>query len=717
VDRVELLRVIRKAKESGQKELALRSQGITELPPEIGSLTNLTSMDLSYNQLSALPPEIGSLTNLTELNLSGNQLSALPPEIGRLTNLVTLDLGLGVPAWLLVLDSETDTPNRLVALPSEIGALTNLTTLDLQGIGLRALPPEIRNLTNLKELHLWDNPDLGIPPEITGGLLKPGDPAAILTYYFENVATEAATRPLNEVKLLLLGQGGVGKTSLVRRLLGKGFDADEERTERIAISDWQRDIGGDDIRVNVWDFGGQEIMHATHQFFLTERSLYLVVVDGREGEEVGRINYWLKVVRSFGGDSPVIVVANKMDQVPLELNERGLRREYPAIRDFVYTSARKGEGIDKLAAAIDAGIAAMEEVRRPMAATWFQVKERLEAMREREIPYITFKQYEDYCKKQGVNRVQSQETLIRYLHELGVALNFHQRHIRFLNTFIINPEWVTGGVYQIINAQEQIGPDGVLHTDQLSAILDKERYPRQMHSFILDVMDEFELCFDLRDGRYLIPDLLPKEEPALDWSLMDEGLLFQYEYEVLPGSVLSRFIVRALGAFEADALWRSGAVLRDDDNSALVYADRVDAGVQGHITIAVTGRPATRRDFLAHVRAYLRAIHATVPGLKVSEWVPIPGQPEVRVSYQDLVDCVEAGVDKVKAQGVKQWFDVQDLLGDILPSMAKMKELLAAGVKIEHVEHLHLGDRFDIGDITGTKGAAFGRGARAKAGD
>ena len=44
-------------------------------------------------------------------------------------------------------------------------------------------------------------------------------------------------------------------------------------------------------------------MHATHQFFLTKRSLYLVVLNAREGETRGRLDYWLKIIDSFGGDS------------------------------------------------------------------------------------------------------------------------------------------------------------------------------------------------------------------------------------------------------------------------------------------------------------------------------------------------------------------------------------------------------------------------------
>jgi GTPase SAR1 family protein len=76
--------------------------------------------------------------------------------------------------------------------------------------------------------------------------------------------------------VLLLGQGAVGKTSLVKRLTTNTFDPNEAKTEGIDIHRWQVNVDKEEIYLNIWDFGGQEIMHATHQFFLTKRSLYLL---------------------------------------------------------------------------------------------------------------------------------------------------------------------------------------------------------------------------------------------------------------------------------------------------------------------------------------------------------------------------------------------------------------------------------------------------------
>ena len=69
-------------------ELELGRAGLTgAVPAEVGRLSALRYLDLSYNQLTSLPAEIGQLTSLESLHLGVNQLTSLPAEIGQLTSL------------------------------------------------------------------------------------------------------------------------------------------------------------------------------------------------------------------------------------------------------------------------------------------------------------------------------------------------------------------------------------------------------------------------------------------------------------------------------------------------------------------------------------------------------------------------------------------------------------------------------------------------------
>ena len=149
------------------------------IPPELGSLTNLTQLVFHTNQLSgAIPVELGSLTNLTQLDFGGNRLSgAIPSELGSLTNLELLSLHTNqlsgaIPSELSSLTNLT----RLVlhtnqlsgAIPSELGSLTNLTQLVLHINQLSgAIPPELGSLTNLTRLDFGGNQlSRAIPSEL-----------------------------------------------------------------------------------------------------------------------------------------------------------------------------------------------------------------------------------------------------------------------------------------------------------------------------------------------------------------------------------------------------------------------------------------------------------------------------------------------------------------------------------------------------------------------
>jgi GTPase SAR1 family protein len=114
------------------------------------------------------------------------------------------------------------------------------------------------------------------------------------------------------VKVLLVGDGAAGKTSLAKALLGQPIDFEESQTHGININTMDINVNNTIIKVRLWDFGGQEIMHATHRFFLSKRSLYILVLDGRKDEKT---EYWLNHIESFGGDSALEKVNDTLLEV------------------------------------------------------------------------------------------------------------------------------------------------------------------------------------------------------------------------------------------------------------------------------------------------------------------------------------------------------------------------------------------------------------------
>ncbi len=340
---------------------------------------------------------------------------------------------------------------------------------------------------------------------------------------------------------MVVGQGSVGKTSLIRRILQNQYNPSENKTEGISIQRFNFRAKGTTFGMNIWDFGGQEIMHATHQFFLTKRSLYLLVLDSRMSQEENRVEYWLKIIQSFGSDSPILIVGNKTDQHPLDIDRSGLQKKYPNIVGILQASAATGAGANQIQEAIAEQISNMRHVRDELPEAWFSVKNNLENL-SKEKNFINQSEFQLLCNEFQIEEESNQRTLIGFLHDLGVILHF-QDDPRLEALGILKPQWVTNGVYKILNSHTLFQNKGVLNISMLNEILNFPEYPQNKQLFIVDMMKKFELCYDITpDKVMLVPDLLPKDEPFIgEW---DDALSFQYHYSILPTSVITRFIVR-----------------------------------------------------------------------------------------------------------------------------------------------------------------------------
>ncbi|MBW4473355.1 MAG: leucine-rich repeat domain-containing protein [Stenomitos rutilans HA7619-LM2] len=671
--------------------LSLAQNQLTSVPETLGNLSSLTELYLSRNQLTRVPETLGNLSNLTGLSLNQNQLTRVPESLGNLSKLMWLTLDRNqltrVPESLGSLSKLTQLylfQNQLTSVPGWIAQLVRLERLDLNDNALTDLPAFLTELPHLQALLLHGNEPLGLSDEILGPTDReisegatPASPQAILDYYFR---IQAERQPLNEAKLILVGYGNVGKTSLVNRLLHQTFDPDSKKTEGIQITPWQLRLHDtEDITLHVWDFGGQEIMHSTHQFFLTERSLYLLVLNGRQGHEDTDAEYWLELIQSFGGNSPVLVVLNKVQEHPFDVNRSALRQKFPNIREFIATDCHTQQGLDQLQAAIERETDQLEHLRAPFPASWVAIKQRLTDMREN---YISFEQFRHVCQQDGETNRSAQDSLAIHLHSLGIALNYKDDP-RLRDTHVLNPHWVTRGIYQLLNAHTLADTKGDLAIACLTQILDQTAYPPERHGFLLELMRKFELCvrFPEEEGRYLIPDLLDKQQPPIaeDFDVA-ECLNFRYEYPILPEGLLPRFIVRTHVLSTPQDRWRTGVMLTLEGNRALVKADRVDRCV----TISINGTLNSRRRLLAVIRYDFDRIHSSFK-FKPLEKVPVPEHPDVSVDYNELLMREEHGQTtfdiftgkRLLTVNVRELLNGVDLDGIRKPTRLADKEKLA----------------------------------------
>ena len=484
----------------------------------------------------------------------------------------------------------------------------------------------------------------------------------------------------NQAKVILLGEGGVGKTSLLMRLLDGEFKPNEYITEGINIRDWRVQARKQSVRLRIWDFGGQEIYHATHQLFLTERSLYLLVINTRRDELANRIEYWLKLIENMGNKAPVIIVCNKIDEHPLDINKRSLQDKYSNIKGFIGTSSATGLGINELKQQIVDIIAnEMPHVFDLIPVQWLNLMEKLE---QDDCDYITYQEYENKCNEMGITK-ESSKTLAQLLHELGIILNFNEDP-KLQNTVVLNPRWVVGAIYRILSDDLLLTKHkGILQLEDLTRILtpknvrDKNLYSYgRDRQFILDLMQKFELCFPIEinspQPSYLITGLLPSEEP--DTGIWRNPLDFEYHYRILFSSIISRFIVKMFHLICNRTYWLTGVVLESKDgNRAYVKANLDDA----KIFIRIDGNLTTRRAFLSSIRNTFDEIHHTFSTLEVDERIPLPDNLDITVSYDLLVNLEKRGITNYSLEGSNRNYNIHKLLNGIIDfTSQELKKLI-----------------------------------------
>ncbi len=548
------------------KKAYLRNCSIGEIPASLFEHPNLEYIDLSTNKIDSFP--LLRITNLQlkHIDLTNNKIKIFPSSLSKLTNLKTLILNL----------------NKIESIPLNIGLFEHLKTLSLTSNNILGIPQEISDLKELINLDLTSNPidelpDLVIemPISITWESLKTGinllntsiekPPPEIIEKGINEIknylqdSNREETKSLNEAKIIFVGNGGAGKTSLVKLLKGEKFDINESQTHGINVDSMNFNIYNKSVRTNIWDFGGQEIMHATHQVFLSRRSIYVLILNAREK---GNEEYWLKQIQSFGGDSRIIIVINKIDENPsYEVNREYLKRKYRNISGFIRVSCLRGEGISDFRSVLLNAINQTDLIKTNWPLTWFNVKTEIE---KRNSDFIEIAEFRNICTKFGINKETKQNTLVGFLNDLGSVVYFNDLSLNDLQ--VLNPEWITEGIYKIINSDISALNNGNLSIEDIGFILDKieyMNYPKDKQKYLIEIMKKFQICYNINQSSILIPDLLSVQEPSFDFDFDNSNRVVIDYGSYLPRSIFPRFVIQTHTDVKEKLLWRTGVILQN----------------------------------------------------------------------------------------------------------------------------------------------------------
>ena len=626
---------------------ALESANIVAWPEWLSNLTKLRALYLNDNQLTTLPEWLGNLTELQRLYLSGNQLTTLPEWLGDLTELQRLDLA----------------RNQLTTLPASLGSLTKLQSLSVSNNQLTTLPTTLKRLSGaLLALDLDSNPDLRFPPKDIVELGKD----SVLRYL---KAAGNGEETVWESKVLLVGEGGVGKTWLYQALngrLGGGNKQEEGATVGVEIGplflEHPQEIG-ETMRLNCWDFSGQTVNHATHQFFFSAQSLFVLCWNARAGWEAGKLHRWLNNIRDRAPGAKVLLVATQWDQPHADYPEKDLLRDYPQIVGAYKVSSTTGEGITELKQAI-----AQLGAELPLMGLRWPVNWRIATLLiqnlSRQRDHISVVEIKPLLLEVKLEE-EDIPVLLRWLHELGEILYFG--NVPSLEDIVmLSPQQVTKRVGEVLASHEVENAKGILTKDCLQRLWpDLEEHIR-LH--LLGMMDEFDLAYRIPEDprhRSVVVERLPQNAPAFEpcWNQFEKEreLRLRFKLKAMHPGIPTWLIARCHRFVLPELHWLRGAVFSDDRKDykhlALVRANDSER----YVDFAVRGPfPPTLMTLLTD--GFLDTVQRRYPGLEMERLVPCPGPGaekqcghffkltnlENRLTQKEpklLIECEECGAE------------------------------------------------------------------------
>ncbi len=554
-------------------------------------LISLISLDLSFNQISDISP-LKNLKNLTELNLSDCQIRDTSP----------------------------------------LKSLKNLTNLKLQCNPIQELPSWITDFNmNIQweeyvvgngYVSFYENPLKSPPVEI----VKQGKDA--VRNYFEQIK-EQDEDYLFEAKMLIVGEPGAGKTSMAWKMEDSNcaLPKEGETTKGIDVRQFYFPLKKDDFpafkhpeklesrkfRVNLWDFGGQEIYKATHRFFLSRRSLYSLVADSRN--EDTDFNYWLHIVEMFGGDSPLLIVLNEKHQRKRNIDIPAMKKRFTNIsevKDIDFADDDKTR-LNKLKMAVKYYISQLPLVGSPVPAKWTVIRDAIE---NDEHNTISLQDYLTICNNNGITKAKDALVLSQYFHDIGVFLHFQDDEL-LKKTIFLKPNWATHAVYKILDHDLLNKNKGRFNKADAETIWSEDEYTF-IRDELLKLMQKFFLTYEI-DGssEYIVPERLQPTQPQYDWDEND-NLFFRYEYDFfMPKGIMSLFIVRMHRyVSNHDYVWRRGVVLEREETTAEII-ETYDAR---KIIIRIFGK--NKRDFMTIITEELDGINSQYEKMKVEKMIP-----------------------------------------------------------------------------------------------
>ncbi|MGX9725804.1 MAG: COR domain-containing protein [Candidatus Electronema sp. VV] len=219
--------------------------------------------------------------------------------------------------------------------------------------------------------------------------------------------------------------------------------------------------------------------------------------------------------------------------------------------------------------------------------------------------------------------------------KLGVIVHFP--NIAALDSYILNPRWLTYGVYTLLYSKEAKDKKGRLREAEIVRILSAAEvrddlgnvlsYPPDKAAIVIQAMEQFKLCFPCRHEQdtFVIPALLESDQPPHGFEKRG-SLAFEFNFTgFLPRHIMPNFIVGRHDEIKGELVWQNGVVLSKQDSRAeallqVDYHDRV-------LSLWVRGNKAN--DYFKIIYDDLKRILNLMPELRFDEKVIVPEESRI----------------------------------------------------------------------------------------
>lgn len=672
-------------------------------------VSRLHFLDVSGNRLSTLQG-LEYVPQLRFLHIADNNLRVLD-GLAHLCQLKVLNCssnaiitleGLECMSELQCLDCSDNHLNTLQGLDQ----VSQLEMLDCSSNQLNEIPQRIKHQVlngKLSRLILYDNPIKNLPNIIFGDF-DDNCCESLINYW--QALTQGSTH-IQQLKVQLLGNGRVGKTTLAYALEHKKSPPESfASTHGIALEEIPFQLEGQDqpVTLQLWDFGGQEIYHATHRLFLSKDCLYLLLwaeeTDESQDEINHSVSYWLELINDLGGDSPVILVKNQIDRSD-KLPERpeGLTNDLPGaqqIRDAVKISAMKYLRLPSLRGAVASIIEELQpRICLELPNSWLAVQAKLDALRNQQQRTLPFDEFANFCEQAGIEDAQ---WFADYLHQIGFI--FYQAD-SFQNQLILNQNWAIEAIYKLFDRGKTIRRRIEKAHGRISGDEFTEFWPNDTeseHQIYASFMLNCGVCYEIdwareklfKQREFIIPALLPEKSPLCDsWGAnRAEDWLLEVQYPFLHRSIIERLISKLDQKYRGTA-WRHGIFCTTSDGQVLFQTqfEQAKTSNKGSLLFKLRGQALERllyelRKLISEASPHKRYQELLTRNGKteplpefqeeyhMTEPTPVETKKvKIFISYSHLDEAHKKELDKhLKALGhlfaIEAWNDRQLIAGD-----------------------------------------------------